>query len=343
MMPHILVGVTSCLFALILTPFALRLACRIGALDKPGGRKIHKEPKPLLGGLAVFLAFWLSVAIFLPFLGGGRELLGLFFGTTIILVLGIVDDLKRLSYKIKFAGQALAVLVVLLFNIRIQFLNLPFQGTIFLGAFVIPLTVLWLVGVTNAVNLIDGVDGLASGVAAINAVVIAYLTWGEIPLVTFMALALAGAVLGFLPYNFSPAKIFLGDAGSLFLGFTLAVLAIMGLTKQVTFTTLLVPVLVLGLPIADTLFAILRRLKNKKPVFQADRGHLHHKLLDWGLSTRQTVLLLYLSSGYFGLSAILVDRLESFYWAFLPLLAGFVLLNFRQDSRPQTQRNTLDR
>ena len=117
----------------------------------------------------------------------------------------------------------------------------------------------------------------------------------------------------------------------------------MGLTKQVTFTTLLVPVLVLGLPIADTLFAILRRLKNKKPVFQADRGHLHHKLLDWGLSTRQTVLLLYLSSGYFGLSAILVDRLESFYWAFLPLLAGFVLLNFRQDSRPQTQRNTLDR
>ena len=176
-----------------------------------------------------------------------------------------------------------------------------------------------MVGLTNAVNLIDGVDGLATGVSAIAAIVMFALTWGEFPLIPVLTLILAGAALGFLPHNFSPARIFLGDTGSLFLGFLLAGFSIMGVTKQATLTTLIIPVIIFGLPITDTFYAIWRRFRNGQPIFKADKGHIHHRLLDVGLTTRQTVLILYFCSIYFGAAAIVFNRFTGFSRYLIPL------------------------
>ncbi len=292
------------------TPLIRRFALRIGALDYPDSRKIHRQAMPLLGGLAIYLSFWPVAALTFLLLKGEGPLWGLFWGSTIIVALGLYDDLKGLSYKAKLAGQFAAALVLLAYNIRIEFITLPFKDLTFLGLFVIPLTLLWVVGLTNAVNLIDGVDGLATGVSAIAAIVMFALTWKEFPLISILVLALAGAALGFLPYNFFPARIFLGDTGSLFLGFMLAGFSIMGLTKQATLTTLLIPAIIFGLPITDTFYAIWRRFRNGQPIFKADKGHIHHRLLGLGLNARQTVVILYLSSICFGIFAFVFDRLS---------------------------------
>ena len=322
-MKEFLVPALAFVLAFILTPLSRRLAFRIGALDHPDSRKIHRQAMPLLGGIAVYLSFWAAAAITLFFLKGEGQLWGLFWGSTLIVALGLYDDLKGLSYKAKLAGQFAAAFILLAYNIKIEFITLPFQEITFLGYFVIPLTLLWIIGLTNAVNLIDGVDGLATGVSAIAAIVMFALTWGEFPLVPILALVLAGAALGFLPHNFSPARIFLGDTGSLFLGFMLAGFSIMGVTKQATFTTLVIPVVIFGLPITDTFYAIWRRFRNGQPIFKADKGHIHHRLLDLGLTTRQAVLILYLCSICFGIAAIAFDRFAGFSCYFTPLI--FVL------------------
>jgi UDP-GlcNAc:undecaprenyl-phosphate GlcNAc-1-phosphate transferase len=312
----------------ILTPFVKKLALRWGAVDYPNARKIHKKAMPLLGGVAVYLSFWIAALFIFLTIGGGEKLLGLFLGSTLILFLGIYDDVKGLSYKVKFIGQFAAALILVFYNIRIEFITLPFQNMVFLGAFlVIPLTLLWVVGITNAVNLVDGVDGLATGVSAIAAIVIFALTWGQFPFfIPLLALILAGAALGFLPHNFSPARIFLGDTGSLFLGFMLAGFSIMSVTKQATLTTLIIPFLIFGLPITDTFYAMWRRFRSRRPIFQADNGHIHHRLLGLGLSARQTVMLLYFGSIYFGVSAILFDRLPELSSYLIPAI--FLLFIF---------------
>ncbi|MGI6329055.1 MAG: glycosyltransferase family 4 protein [Dethiobacteria bacterium] len=312
--------------AFLLTPLFRHLAFRVGAMDQPNSRKIHHQAMPLLGGAAIYASFWVSAAVILYFFDGGGQFWGLFLGSTLIFALGLYDDLRGLSYKAKFIGQFAAALFLLAYNVRIEFITLPFQDIIFLGIFIIPLTLLWVVGITNAVNLIDGVDGLATGVSVIAAVVIFALTWDEFHLVPVLALILAGAALGFLPHNFSPARIFLGDAGSLFLGFMLAGFAIMGLTKQATFTTLVIPVLVFGLPITDTFYAMWRRFRSNKPIFQADNGHIHHRLLNVGLTTRQTVMVLYTCSIYFGAAAILFHHFSGIgNYLFLVIFALFLL------------------
>ncbi|HHT47017.1 MAG TPA: undecaprenyl/decaprenyl-phosphate alpha-N-acetylglucosaminyl 1-phosphate transferase [Firmicutes bacterium] len=312
--------------AFFLTPCFKRLACRIGAMDQPNSRKIHRQAMPLLGGAAIYVSFWVSAGAVLYFFDGGSWFWGLFWGSSLIFALGLYDDLRGLSYKAKFAGQFAAALILLAYNIRIEFISLPYQEIIFLGIFIIPLTLLWVVGITNAVNLIDGIDGLATGVSVIAAVVIFALTWDEFHLVPVLALILAGAALGFLPHNFSPASIFLGDAGSLFLGFMLSGFAIMGLTKQATLTTLVIPVLVFGLPITDTFYAMWRRFRNNKPIFQADNGHIHHRLLNVGLTTRQTVMVLYTCSIYFGAAAILFHYFSGIgSYLFLVIFALFLL------------------
>lgn len=316
----------ACGLALILTPCLRRLALRVGALDHPDARKTHRQAMPLLGGVAVYLSFWAAAALALHLYGGSYQFRGLFWGSTLILLLGIYDDLKGLSYQAKFAGQFAAVLILLFYNIKIEFITLPFHEITFLGVFIIPLTLLWVVGLTNAVNLIDGADGLAAGVSAIAALVMFALTRGELQLIPLLTLILAGAALGFLPYNFSPARIFLGDAGSLFLGFMLSVLAIIGVTKQAAFTTLFIPVLILGLPITDTVYAMWRRFRNRRSIFKPDNGHIHHRLLDLGLSTRQTVFVLYFCSVYFGLAAIIFDRIDRSYSYLFPII--FVLFLF---------------
>ena len=289
--------------SLLSTPWVARLAFRIGAVDQPGKRKIHHRVMPRLGGLAVFAGFAVAAA----FLGVDSRLGGLLAGGTVILLLGILDDTRGLSPKVKLFGQTVAATIVVFSGIRIEFINNPFNGYFYLGDFSIPFTVFWIVAITNAVNLIDGLDGLASGVSTIALLTFAIIAYqiGQ-STVSLLALALAGAILGFLRYNFYPAKIFLGDCGSMFLGFMVAVLAVFGLLKGVTVVAFVVPIIILGVPIFDICFAILRRFYEHKPIFQADKQHLHHRLLSFGFSHRQTVLLIYGLSLIFSASALLL-------------------------------------
>ena len=327
-MQQFLAPALAFMLAFALTPLMRRLAVRVGALDHPGGRKKHGHAMPLLGGVAVYLAFWITAAIILIYIPGSEKLRGLFWASSLILAVGLYDDIKGMSYKAKFAGQFVAAFILLAYNIRIEFITVPFQDMVFLGIFVVPLTLFWVVGVTNAVNLADGVDGLATGICIIAAAVMCALTFGDFPLIALLALSLAGAALGFLPHNFAPARIFLGDSGSLFLGFMLAAFSIMTVTKQATLTTLVIPILILGLPIFDTCYAMFRRLRNRRPIFQADNGHIHHRLLDMGLGPRRTVMVLYFGCIYFGAAAFAFERLafgvSNFY--FIPLVFAFFAL-----------------
>ncbi|GAW93130.1 glycosyltransferase family 4 protein [Calderihabitans maritimus] len=310
--------------ALLVTPFIRKVAISMGAVDIPNERKIHKEPMPRMGGLALYLAFVIPVLLIQPL---DRPLMGLVAGGSIILVLGLADDFFGISPSVKLLGQVIGALVLVFFGVQVDFLTNPFDGMIFLGKLAVPVTIFWVIGITNAVNLIDGLDGLASGTSAIAAVTVAVVAMAEGQVqVGYYALILAAAVLGFLRYNFFPAKIFMGDSGSLFLGFNLAALAVMGLTKGATIISLFVPVLILGIPILDTFFAILRRYISGRSIFQADREHLHHRLLEVGLSHRQAVLVIYALNGILGASAILLTRLTTDQGVII--LIGIVMLVF---------------
>jgi len=307
---HFLLFALAFAVTLVITPGVARLAFRIGAVDKPGQRKIHDRIMPRLGGLAVYAGF---VAASSLLLAEEPKVAGLLAGGTTILLLGIADDVYGLSPKIKLLGQALAAGLVVWSGIRIEFINNPFDGYYylrFLGiSFAAPLTIFWIVSVTNAVNLIDGLDGLASGVSTIALLTFSFIAFqiGQ-PTVSLLAISLAGAVIGFLRHNFYPAKIFLGDSGSMFLGFMVAVLAVFGLLKGVTVVAFLIPIVVLGVPIFDTGYAIFRRYCNRQPIFQADKRHIHHRLLGRGFSHRQTVLVIYGLSLFFSMSALWILR-----------------------------------
>lgn len=286
----------SFVLAFALTPFVKRLAYKIGAVDVPrDSRRMHKTPKARLGGLAIFLGFLVSVCIFtqLP-----KSVVGILLGTVIIVVLGMFDDINPLSAKFKFVIQIFAAIVPTLFGVVIERISVPAfisaTGVLELGWLGYPLTVLWIVAVTNALNLIDGLDGLAIGVATISSITLLCISLllGD-ALVVVLTAALSGACLGFFPYNFNPAKLFMGDTGALFLGYTLSTISILGLFKGYTIISVAVPLLILALPIFDTSFAILRRLKNHQPIMAPDRGHLHHKLIDSGLSQKQAVGVIY--------------------------------------------------
>lgn len=323
---HLLAFSVGLIVAFFATPIARRIALRAGAVNVPhDNRRMHKKPMPLLGGLAIVAGFVVAIVYgfasrdlpeFLFFLRQPKSL-GLIFGALIIIVLGIVDDIRVLRASIKFAFQLVAAVVVVATGTRITSITLPFTNgardgmTYILGetiAFII--SVLWIVGVTNAINLIDGLDGLAagvSGIASISLFIVAVIRRQDD--IALTAASLAGAIFGFLPYNFNPAKIFMGDTGSTFLGFILATVAIEGTMKSVTTIALAIPILVLGLPIFDTLFAILRRIANGRPISEADRGHIHHRLIDMGLSHKMSVIILYIVSATLGLlSIVLVDK-----------------------------------
>ena len=291
------------------TPFVKALAYRIGAIDKPGEeRRVHKKPTPLLGGLAIFYGFVVSILCLCRIDMGVR---GMIFGGLIIIITGVFDDIRPLHPITKLVGQILAALILVLHGVHISRISIPIafspEGSLELGMFSIPITILWIVAVTNAVNLIDGLDGLAAGVSSIASMTllcIALIASEEnIALITA---ALTGACFGFLPYNFNPAKIFMGDTGAMFLGYILSCVSIMGVFKAYAVISFVVPLIVLGLPLFDTGFVMLRRMKNHKPIMGADRGHLHHKLLDMGLTQKQTVGILYLISSVLGLSAIVL-------------------------------------
>lgn len=306
---YILSFVMAFLISFLTTPLAKKIAFKVGAIDQPKDRGVHTEAMPRMGGIAIVLGFMITLLVVTPFIPllNWKQFLGVSAGAIIIFILGFFDDIHNLNAKFKLIFQILAALMVTSAGIKIQFLSLPFfdNSLISLQAFSTPLTVIWIVGVTNAVNLIDGLDGLAAGVSSIASICLMALSiHSGYPLALVLTATLAGSCLGFLPYNFNPATIFMGDTGSTFLGFILAVTSILGLLKSYTIATIFVAVLVLGLPIFDTAFAIIRRFLNGKPIMEADRGHLHHRLMDKGYSQKQAVVTLYGISGGLGLAAL---------------------------------------
>lgn len=314
----------SLVLALVLTPAARRLALRVGALDPVGQRSVHQEPKPYLGGLAIAVAFVAAVVLVSWPLDWG--LVGILVCGGLMAAIGLVDDLRRpvgIRAGLKFLLQiGVAALVIFAFDVRIEFMRYDAlrnvfglesgSGYIYFGAWAVPLTLFWLVAFTNVINLVDGLDGLAAGISTIGALtlMVVALSQGQ-PETMVLTAALAGAAIGFLRYNFNPAKIFMGDAGSMFLGFTLGAVAVHGVLKSAATVGVLVPILALGLPILDTGFAIVRRLLSGRSIGEADRDHLHHRLLRLGLSHRNAVLVMWAVSAWLGLSAVVVTELQT--------------------------------
>jgi len=343
MMPtglYLVIGfIIAAAVSLLLTPAVKAIAFKIGAVDRPNARKVHTRIMPRLGGLAIYAAFATGLAALLPFLPdamlGGydkRFIAALLAGGTIIVLIGALDDRFELSAKVKLLGQiAAASVVVFGFGIRIDLLNIPFGESMQPVAewLAIPLTILWIVGCTNAINLIDGLDGLAAGVSgiAIATVLVMAVITGSEP-VMLLSAPLLGGIVGFLRHNFHPAKIFMGDSGSLFLGFSLATLSMLGF-KQVTIVSFVTPLLIIGVPLSDTFFAIVRRVVNKRPIFAPDKGHLHHCLRELGFSHRGTVLIIYGIAAFFGVTAIFMSTLvpsSSANWVTFVVIAVLVLI-----------------
>ena len=293
----------------LMCPLVKSFAYKIGAIDVPkDNRRMHKKPVPRLGGLAIFMGFMVSILLFASI---DHEMQGILLGAVIIVVLGVVDDMTPLRAYFKFFVQIVAALVAVFHGVVIETLSNPniFSQSPYwnLGWIAIPVTVFWIVGITNAVNLIDGLDGLACGVSTISALtmlVIALLV-SESGVAVIMA-SLVGACLGFMPYNRNPAKMFMGDTGSTFLGYILATISIQGLFKYYAIVSFAVPFLILGLPMFDTLFAIIRRLAHGQNPMAPDRGHIHHRLIDMGLNQKQAVAALYVVSSILGLSAVVL-------------------------------------
>lgn len=316
MSEYIVIGTIIAAFAIaavlsyFFTPPVKNFAHKVGAIDVPkDARRMHKKPIPRLGGLAIYGGFLCSILIFGQL---DETMLCVLLGAAIIVALGIFDDVLALGAKLKFVVQIVAAAIpVCIGDLQIGlFTNLnPLSDTPFvhLGILAVPVTIIWIVGITNAVNLIDGLDGLAVGVssiAAITMLAVALLT-GNMPIAITMA-ALAGACIGFMPYNLNPAKIFMGDTGSTFLGYMLATVSIMGLFKFYAVISFAVPFLILGLPIFDTANAIIRRVAAGRSPMSPDRGHVHHKLIDMGFNQKQAVAILYAISATLGLTAVVL-------------------------------------
>ena len=316
MSEYIVIGTIIAAFAVaavlsyFFTPPVKNFAHKVGAIDVPkDARRMHKKPIPRLGGLAIYGGFLCSILIFGQL---DETMLCVLLGAAIIVALGIFDDVLALGAKLKFVVQIVAAAIpVCIGDLQIGlFTNLnPLSDTPFvhLGILAVPVTIIWIVGITNAVNLIDGLDGLAVGVssiAAITMLAVALLT-GNMPIAITMA-ALAGACIGFMPYNLHPAKIFMGDTGSTFLGYMLATVSIMGLFKFYAVISFAVPFLILGLPIFDTANAIIRRVAAGRSPMSPDRGHVHHKLIDMGFNQKQAVAILYAISATLGLTAVVL-------------------------------------
>lgn len=309
LMTSLVFGVALVL-SLALTPVARKLALRTGFVSYPIARSMHTEPKPFLGGLAMYVAFAAAVLV-----GGARDVkdpvAGILLCGALMMALGAVDDKVNLKPKVKLLGQiAIAALLVYNWHVSIEWIFSPLGAKyIQFGAWSGPITIFWIVAFVNVVNLIDGLDGLAAGICSITAFTLLFVSLQQnMPSAMLLTAALAGSGIGFLRYNFNPAKIFMGDAGSMFLGFTLAAISVVGPLKTTVTIGVIVPVLALALPIFDTAFAIIRRVANGKSIGEADKDHLHHRLLRLGLSHKKTVLVMWAISAWLGLSAVLVTE-----------------------------------
>ena len=323
--------------AFMTTPYTIKIAHKIGAVDVPKDeRRMHKKAMPKFGGPAVILGFLVSVIYLLIVMSMentinlfgpesyGMKLLGMFLGIVVLSITCIIDDIVTIRPIVKLFGQLVAAIIAVSFGIRLGEFNLSFLNNPLMEEIVsCIITVVWIVGVTNAINLIDGLDGLSSGISVISAIslLVIFVLNGS-PLVSIVLItALAGALVGFLPFNFTPAKTFIGDTGSNFLGFSLSIISILGVAKTYTFAVIVLPLIVLGLPIFDTLWAIIRRLikgKSIKAIFKADKGHLHHRIVARGFGQKQAVLILYGLSATFGIFAVIL--LDSGIWKALSFL-----------------------
>ena len=307
------------------TPYMIKLAKKIGAVDIPKDeRRMHKKEMPKFGGPAVILGFLVSTIYLLIVMSAEgtinlfdsmlywKKLLGFLLGIIVIAAFCVVDDIKTIKPITKLIGQTIGAIIVTYAGIRIEGISLPFLNYPEIHEITsVILTIAWIIIVTNAINLIDGLDGLSAGISVISAIslLIIFVLNGSALISVVLITALAGALVGFLPFNFTPAKTFLGDTGSNFLGFSLSVISILGSAKTYTAAVIVLPLIVLGLPIADTIWAIIRRLikgKSIKAVFKADKGHLHHRLVARGFSQKQAVLILYGISAIFGMFAVIL-------------------------------------
>ena len=304
----------AALVAAAATPLAVWVAPKIGVMDVPkDNRRIHSKPMPRFGGVAIYLGMMVSLAVFTIH---ARGVTAIMLGCTLMYFLGLADDIKNLKPSIKFIGQAAIATIVFFLGVRITFVRITlielFFGSdpiMFGGIIDYVVTVLWLVAITNSVNLIDGLDGLAAGISAISALCIAYVAYIHGYVVpTMVMMAIAGSAMGFLPFNFHPAKIFMGDAGSQLLGFAIAAFSLTGTVKSATIMVVLMPALVLGLPIFDTIMAIIRRTSRHQSIGTADKEHLHHRIMKAGFGQRRAVLLMYSVSGVMGTMAVLYSR-----------------------------------
>ena len=349
----------------ILTPVVRGLALRWGAVSKPGGRNVNERAVPRYGGIAICVAFLASIgALYLSSASTAivihaesRRVVALGLGAVGLCLVGALDDTRPIRALYKLYAQIIAAFIAFAGGFRIDAVLLPGLGTLSMGVFALPVTVLWIVGITNAINLIDGLDGLAGGVvffAAVTNLVVAQVTGATF--VGIVMSAVLGGVLGFLVFNFNPARIFMGDAGSYFLGFVLGTMSLAGSSQKAsTAVSLLVPVLALGLPIVDTLLSILRRFLERRPLFSPDRGHIHHRLLDMGLTQRRAVLLLYAICLVFTVASVAVSLGRSWVVGVALLIASvavvgivrfvgyfeYLFLIRRQKSRLRTRETEL--
>jgi len=312
---------TAAAFAYLVTPAVKIFAFKIGAVDvAQDERRMHKEALARLGGLAIFLGFCVSTAFFAvttPFLNASLPIIGILIGATLIVALGVVDDVTVLKAKKKLLVQIIAASIPVIMGVRIDILTnfyiftpSSYESIEWIS---IPLTIIWIVGITNAVNLLDGLDGLAAGVSSISSisvlVIMLFIHDSEMAILTA---ALAGACVGFLPFNFNPAKIIMGDTGATFLGFIMATISVQGLFKSYLIVSLAVPFLVLALPIFDTIYAIIRRIREGRSPMSADREHIHHRLMDLGFSHKNTVRILYIASTVLALFAVIITTMSRY-------------------------------
>ncbi len=313
----------AALLAFALTPIVRVLAIKIRAIDVPtDGRRMHHKPIPRIGGLAIFLAFLVAT---ISFYKPDRDLITILVGGGTLVVLGILDDVYRLNAFLKLVVQIIVALFAVSQGVSIDFIN--FGGTyIPFGIWSVPITVFWIVGLTNAVNFIDGLDGLACGVSAISSAslfLVMLLSGGSVAHCTITAI-LVGACVGFLPFNVNPAKIFMGDTGALFLGYALSILSVVGIFKTDMILAFFIPLSIFGLPLADTAFAVIRRLLHGKSPFAPDRGHLHHRLIDMGFGQKQSVRLLYAICAILGISSVMLTN-DSWFGGVLVLVVALII------------------
>lgn len=303
----ILYWILTGIISFVITPLVKVIAVKIGASDVPDARRMNTKVMPTMGGIVLYLSFFTVLIFFQPV--SLESVMPLFISSSIIIGTGVVDDIKEIKPLTKILGIVIAGLIVYYMgDIRLEMITLPYFGELYFGVLSLPLTLIWIMALTNAINLIDGLDGLASGVSAIGLTTMGLISYfflnvNNIPIMIII-FTLVFSIIGFLPFNFFPASIYLGDTGSLFLGFMISVISLQGL-KNITLISLFIPIIILGIPITDTFFAIIRRKLNNQPISVADKNHMHHRLLTLGFTHLQTVLALYSVAIIFSLIALL--------------------------------------